>query len=287
MTRRGAGWALAALLAVTMAVAAACTRGGSIEEGCHGGAACRVATAAGDFGRYYVDAPEDWDGRSPLPVIVWFHGYNGSGRAEIGNRNFVRDWTEKGYLFVAADGRGKTWSHQGSPSQARDDIAYVRAVIADVMARYPTDPRRIVAAGFSQGGSMVWSIACFIGAPFTHYAPVSGDFWQPLPSACTAGPITMRHTHGTTDTTFPMQGRAIEGRWRQGDLFRGWDVLRAADGCAADPDHTGLRAADAACMIWSSCADGGLQLCFHRGGHSIPRDWSATTQQWVEWTLAH
>lgn len=287
MHRRRAAALAIALLALTVALALLCRPGTAAldRSSCHGTEVCLVALPDQDFGRYYVETPEGWDGASALPVIVWFHGFNGSGVAEIRNERFVHEWTDQGYLFVAADGREGTWAHQGSPSHARDDIAYVRAVIAEVTRRFPTDPRRIVAAGFSQGASMVWSVACFIGAPFTHYAPVSGDFWLPLPASCDAGPIAMRHTHGTTDTTFPIEGRPIDGQWRQGNLFRGWDVLRATDGCAMSPDFTGFEAGDALCSIWSSCAEGGLQLCLHDGGHMVPSDWSATTQEWIEWTL--
>lgn len=286
MNRLRAAGCAAILIATLVCAGGLLPRGGAADDrACGGEAECRVLLPGGEPGRYYVEAPAGWDGSSPLPVIVWFHGYNGSGAAEIRNRGLVGDWTGGGYLFVAADGRDRTWSTRGAPGAGRDDLAYVRAVIADVMARYPTDPGRIVAAGFSQGASMVWSVACFIGAPFTHFAPVSGDFWQPLPESCDAGPIAMRHTHGAADTTFPVAGRPVE-QSHQGNLFRGWDVLRAADGCAAEPDATGVAVGEALCSIWSSCSAGGLQLCFHRGGHMIPPDWSRTTQQWIEGTPA-
>ncbi len=237
-----------------------------------------------DTGQYYVEEPPEWDGETPLPVIVWFHGYQGSGRAAVSNRGLVGAWTGAGYLFVAGDGHENTWAHQGSPSQARDDTAYVRAVIEDVQDRYPTDPERIVAAGFSQGGSMVWSVACFVGAPFTHYAPISGAFWEPMPATCEAGPVTMRHTHGTSDRVVPMAGRPIGDRWRQADVLAGLDVLRALDACPTMADRDDLTVGSSTCQVWSSCTDGALQLCLNDGGHGVPSGWSATTQTWIEAT---
>ena len=48
----------------------------------------------------------------------------------------------------------------GSPSQARDELAFMDAVRADLLARWPIEPNRILVTGFSQGGSMVWDLAC-------------------------------------------------------------------------------------------------------------------------------
>lgn len=285
MTREGEAALRSALLVASFVMAMIPLGSASAQSGCGGENPCAVEFADGDGtddGQYYVETPTDWDGTAPLPVIVWFHGYQGSGRSAINNRGLVEAWTDEGYLFVAGDGRDNTWAHQGSPSQARNDTAYVRAVIDDVQNRFPVDPDRVVAAGFSQGGSMVWSAACFVGAPFTHYAPVSGAFWDPLPVTCEAGPIVMRHTHGTSDTVVPMQGRMIANRWRQGDVLAGFEILRDVNGCAAIADRDDLAVGSATCQVWSSCAQGALQLCLTDGGHGVPAGWSAATQAWID-----
>jgi len=248
---------------------------------CGGETPCPVVLADGDTGQYYLAPPPGWDGERPLPVIVWFHGYRGSGLNGIRNEGLVGGWTGEGYLFVAADGRDNTWAHQGSPSQARDDALYVEAVIADIMARFPVDEERVVAAGFSQGGSMVWSVACFVGPPFTHYAPVSGAFWEPLPEACLDGPIAMRHVHGTGDTVVPIAGRPIGGSWHQGDLFEGLGVLGPAHDCAVTPDGAPFGVGDATCERYG-CAAGAIEICLHDGGHGVPAGWSPATRAWIE-----
>ena len=40
---------------------------------CGGDSRCEV-----DGGYYLAATPPDWDGISPLPLIVYFHGWNGS-----------------------------------------------------------------------------------------------------------------------------------------------------------------------------------------------------------------
>lgn len=257
-------------------------------ERCGGEVACAVTLPDGEQARYYSAAPADWDGQAPLPAIVWFHGYRGSGMNEIRNQGLVGDWTGAGYLFVAGDGARNTWSHQGSPTQARDDLAYVAAVTADVTARYPIDPHRLIAAGFSQGGSMVWSVACFMGAPFSHFAPVAGAFWQPLPDACQDGGLTLRHAHGSSDGVVPLAGRPIGDRWHQGDVYLGLAILRNANQCPAEPDRAAIDAPSTTCQEWrESCGAGALQLCLHDGGHRVPAGWADATRAWIEDTAGH
>lgn len=245
--------------------------------GCQGTDPCPVTG-----GRYYVRAPEAWDGAAALPVIVWFHGWQDVGERHVRPGSTADDWTGAGWLFVAADGREKTWSHQGSPSQVRDEMAYIAAVMADVEARYPVDGTRVLAAGFSQGGSMVWDLACRLGAPFTHFAPVSGAFWEPMPADCSAGPAAIRHVHGKADTVVPLAGRPIGERWHQADVFDGLALWRDANGCAAGPDRAERLADLLDCRRWESCSSGRpLALCLHDGGHRVPDGWPARTRDWV------
>ena len=139
-------------------------------------------------------------------------------------------------MLILPDGIDKTWAHQGSPSQARDEIAFMDAVRADLLARWPIEPDEILVTGFSQGGSMVWDLACQRGGDYGAFAAVSGAFWEPLPERCAGGPVDLLHIHGTTDRTVPMAGRPIGDRWRQGDVMQGLAVLRALDGCPTQPE---------------------------------------------------
>lgn len=272
-------------LAVTAGVAPA-VMGQANEDLCDGEVACALDMPGQPDRQYYVALPDDIDDETSLPVIVWYHGFRGSGLAGIRNRRMVENWTDAGYIFIAADGLDGRWTHQGNPRTEPDDDAYSVAILDDLARHYPIDRDRLVAAGFSSGGFMVWSLACFQGAPFTHFAPVSGAFWEPLPDNCEAGPVTMRHTHGTADATVPLEGRWLRGIFKQGDVFESFDVMIANNECSATPDMTDQSIPPSTCSIWQSCNGGGsLALCLHDGGHSVPSGWSATTQAWVEETV--
>lgn len=233
-----------------------------------------------DGGSYQVRKPGGEDGAEPMPLLLFLHGYRGSAAAVLSDPAIAPVAARAGMLLVAPEGRNATWSHVGSPSRARDDVAFLRAVVADVKRRWPVDPRLVVAAGFSQGGSMVWDLACYGAAGFTAFLPFSGGFWEPLPTSCPAGPVNLRHVHGTADPVVPMTGRTIRNVFRQGDVLRGMAVWRRVDRCHEHPDRTD-RAEGLTCETWSSCAEGTLQLCLYPGGHDMEAAWLVEGLAWA------
>jgi len=232
-------------------------------------------------GRYLAIVPDAWDGRAALPTTVFFHGYNSSARAILRNRALLQTMEDLGVLLILPDGRNHTWAHQGSPSSARDDIAFMDAVLADVKRRWPVDDERLYAMGFSQGASMVWDLACQRGGDYAAFMPIAGAFWEPLPEQCPGGPVNLRHVHGTTDTVVPMTGRAIRQTFRQGDVRTGMALWQQVNGCPTEPDRREHQAT-IQCEVWDSCQSGKeLQLCLHGGGHGMPEGWVVRSHQWA------
>lgn len=244
---------------------------------------CTVAA-----GTYHLAVPVDWDGTTPLPAVLFFHGYGSSGAAVVGNAALRDAVIDRGYLLIAPDGRNpepnrrRSWAHQGSPATARDEDAFIAEVMTDVAARVPLQRDRVLVSGFSQGGSMAWHVACFMGGDFAAFAPVAGAFWRPHPEACTGEPVRLLHLHGLADTVVPLEGRPIGDRWHQGDVFEALAQLRAETGCGSQPDRIYIED-DRRCRAWTSCAPGGeLELCLHDGGHELPDDWLDRALDWFE-----
>jgi polyhydroxybutyrate depolymerase len=232
-------------------------------------------------GEYAAAAPAAWNGRDPLPLLLFLHGYTGNGAAILTDPKVSQVASEAGFLLVAPDGVGGSWSHVGSPSHERDDVAFLRAVVTDARRRWPVNSHLMVAGGFSQGASMVWDLACYAGHDFSAFLSFSGGFWQPLPRACSSGPVNLRHVHGTADPIMPMAGRTIRSVYHQGDILQGLAIWRATDQCkaAADgrADEDGLD-----CATWSRCATGAtLQFCRFPGGHEMKAVWLADGLAWA------
>lgn len=251
-------------------------------------APCGETPCEAGGGTYHLALPAEWDGATSLPAVLFFHGYGSSGAGVIASDGLRETITGRGYLLIAPDGRQpeegrrRSWAHQGSPAPPRDETTFVAAVMADVARRVPLARDRVLVAGFSQGGSMVWHLACFAGGEFAAFAPVAGAFWRPHPEGCPGGPVRLLHLHGLADMVVPLEGRPIGERWQQGDVFEALAQLRDVDGCGARPDSVTVEGGYR-CRAWSDCADGGaLELCLHDGGHELPPGWLDRVLDWFE-----
>ncbi|AMJ60395.1 alpha/beta hydrolase family esterase [Bosea sp. PAMC 26642] len=218
----------------------------------------------------------------PLPkagqrtgAIMYFHGYQGSAEETVADEALVAVVQRLGVGLIAPDGMGRTWSYPGSPGRNRDEFAYVGHVLDDVSKRFPVDPGRIMASGFSQGGSMVWNLACQIPARFAGFAPIAGAFWEPLPQDCAGPRPNLSHVHGTSDVTVPLAGRSLRSGYKQGDVFKSFAIL--APGCTATwaAEVEGARPPQTlTCRIAQDCGGPArLELCLHAGGHMADAAW--------------
>lgn len=253
------------------------------EETCGAaGQPCEV-----ENGVYHVALPEDPKG---APLVVWLHGYRGSGANAIKNEGLVAQATGRGFALIAASGQddivqsgNRDWNVDDGNDLPRDDTAYLKAVIADAVARFGLDGERVFAAGFSRGGSMVWDLACVAPDSAIAFAAVAGAFWGPLPSTC-AAPVHLQHTHGFKDPLVPFEGRDVIWNgyaFNQSNVMQSLDVWRQTNGCegAAETNTT-----EGATWIktFGPCEAGSLTLFLHDGGHGFPKGWFARTLDWFE-----
>ena len=131
--------------------------------------ACGETSRCEVEGGYYLAAvPEDWDGQTPLPLVVYFHGWNGSPEGAFRNRAMVNGVTRRGAMFVAPYARNGYWRQigEGRAEGGRDEKSFIHNVMADIHERWPIDDARTMASGFSRGASMVWNVACYAGDLF-------------------------------------------------------------------------------------------------------------------------
>ena len=268
-----ASWLAFALVLLSLAPASACSDKDP----------CRITN-----GQYYERAPQGWDGASPLPVAVFFPGYGVRPQDVMNNEEIGKVFSDLGVLFVVPESEGGRWHIPVWGGQDRDDLLFVRNVMENIRERHPVDERRLLATGFSLGASMVWYLACQSPERFTAYVGFSGSFWEPLPARCAQGPVQFLQIHGTTDPTMPLEGRSVGGgRARQGNVFRGLEVVRSTDACDAARHRQESRTlpdgSAAQCEIDPACAGGSrVEACFHPGGHYVDAAWFKTAWAFLQ-----
>lgn len=216
---------------------------------------------------YYLRLPDDWDGTSPLPVLMHFHGWQRTGHTPTHSPRVAGATRRRGVLLVAPNGMNRTWNFWTSDT---DDVAFAASVIEDVAAHYPIDRSRIFVSGYSYGGAMAWRYVCENGNGVAVLLAISGTIGQG--EDCPQAPREVRHVHGLADTVmdFPFGPG--------GD--RTWPVAlwRRVFGCGPATGHKDWQAVGWLRFrrtIWDDCETGRVTLDVHPGGHFIPHGWIA------------
>ncbi|NND50247.1 MAG: polyhydroxybutyrate depolymerase [Rhizobiales bacterium] len=239
-------------------------------------------------GDYYLSFPRDWDGTTPLPALLYFHAHRSSGLSALKSARLARTYGDNGYLIIAPNGAPRAgdgvrgWAARPDAIGRRDDLPFIDAVMEDVASKVPLQRDKVLVAGFSSGGSMVWMLACYQGPNFAGYVSIAGALRRPAPDGpCPGGPFRMLHIHGFADTTVPLEGRGIR-EWHQGDVFESLSILRKTNVCRSKPSKITKDGAYG-CRIWRDCGSGReIQFCLHDGGHKVPKGWAERARAWFE-----
>ena len=226
-----------------------------------------VPCALGDRS-YHVKPPDDWDGVTPLPVLLHFHGWQRQGDLIVKHQRISGATRRRGVLLLAPNGRNGTWDFWDSDT---DDVAFAAAVVEDAAKRYPIDRGKIFVSGYSYGSAMAWRFVCENGDGIAALIAVSGTIRQS--EDCPQGPGEVRHVHGLADTV--MDFPTGPG----GDVTWPVALWRQKYGCG-DGQATGPWQARSFLTFqrtqWADCEGGHtVTLDIHPGGHFIPHGWIA------------
>lgn len=195
---------LAALLSLTV-----CTRRTSEADD-----PMQTLTAGGLERTHLLHVPASYDESRPAALVLNFHGGGGDAvnQRRVSGFNALAD--EAGFIVVYPNGTGRlgdkalTWNGGTCCGYAMtnhiDDVAFVRALVADLRTKYNIDPKRIYATGLSNGGIMSYRLACEAADLFAAIAPVAGT--QNLDPCQPSEAVSVIHFHGTDDAHLPYDG---------------------------------------------------------------------------------
>lgn len=218
---------------------------------------------------YRIAMPEGHDGVSPVPALVFAHGYRGSARGVMNNGSPRRMASKMGVALIAVKSKDDDWAIPNAPRHMDTDgaveFSYFSAVLDDATTRFTLDETRIVASGFSAGGMMVWNLACSMSDRFAAFIPISGTFWAAPPETCTGPVASIIHIHGDADRTVPLDGRAI-GPTRQGRVSA---AIGMYQNYGQYEVFLPARYGDLRCEEAGNLAGDMLKFCLFEGGHSF------------------
>lgn len=163
----------------------------------------------GNTREYFVHVPAGYTGNSAVPMVFMFHGtdqngeqfYNISGWKEVGESQnllmvFPSSWS---YCFVE-DGVTQTttkWAEYPGGINfcpgvtAKDDMKFMRTMLAELQSKFKVDAKRIYAVGFSNGGK--FSARCAVELSNIFAATVSSGGGA-LPNDTTLTPVRLLPT---------------------------------------------------------------------------------------------
>ncbi|MEM7074147.1 MAG: polyhydroxybutyrate depolymerase [Pseudomonadota bacterium] len=232
------------------------------KTACHEQTPCSIGLRS-----YHVLEPEGWDGVTPMPVLMHFHGWQRQGTLIVKHGRIAGATRRRGVLLVAPNGARKTWDfwRSGSP-----DVSFARAVLNDVMERYPVDQDRIYVSGYSWGNNMAWRFVCEDGADVAALLGISGALAQD--EQCSTAPGEVRQVYGLKDTVLDFPYGPDGGTEHAVKLWR--DML----GCDEPSPAKDWRITEHdqfTRSVWPACVRGRVTLDIHERGHFIPRGWMA------------
>jgi polyhydroxybutyrate depolymerase len=220
-----------------------------------------------------LHVPAIYDATRAVPLLLAFHGFTENGAGERARSHFDLLADTQGFLVAFPDGISNSWNGGACCGLAMankvDDIGFARALVAKISEDYCVDPKRVFAAGFSNGGFLSHRIGCEASDVFAAVAAVSGD--QTTSPCAPPRPVSVVQIHGTADPIVPYNGSALLGFPPVADSIGGWATR---DTCAATTHET-LRDGSAHCSNYDGCPSGSeVILCTIDGfGH----DWPGTS----------
>jgi polyhydroxybutyrate depolymerase len=226
---------------------------------------------------YLLHVPSGLADDQPVPLLLVFHGFSGTGDAMAVTTGFNDLADAYGFLAVYPNGLGPvgatSWNAGGccgfAESNNIDEAAFVRKIISDLQVEANIDPKRIYAAGFSNGAFLAYRLGCELSDVLAAVAPVAGVL---LNNPCLPPqPVSVLHIHGMADLSVPYSGNSTPAA---SGVFESVQQSIAAwvqlDGCPPTPDveTNGL----ATHTVYSPCKNGtAVELYALKGiGHTWP-----------------
>jgi polyhydroxybutyrate depolymerase len=186
--------------------------------------------------------------KTPLPLVIAFHGSHGYGPGSRGESGLSASADHHGFavLYPTAGGKRRFWSL--NRSMHPDDVASLRALLPRAEGAACADTTRIYATGVSNGAGFAARVGCEMSDTIAAIAPVAGGYKALDP--CPDGHRTsVLEIHGDADRSCRTPaarptarvGGGVPGRLGQRDGCNRKPVFRSPGAQRAALHAPGLR----------------------------------------------
>jgi polyhydroxybutyrate depolymerase len=243
------------------------------SPGCDSGMG-RPAGGTVSTSTHYFTFPEIYDGQTPLPVLMGFHGCSSGNRGtNINDTEYIRltrnTAFEDAYVVAVpiSSSTGGCWNYN-------NDIGRIKAMYDDLVDNYCVDTSRMFATGHSSGADLAGAIQNSQHTADAEYlglkaiAPVAGV-------AHTIGtPIPVMYIQGTMDAERQnSDGANVVELFRTGNMCEDtYAPYTEVDGCQSKYNQA---AVDPGCRLYDGCEHKTV-WCRHNDGdyggtmHGVP-----------------
>jgi len=250
----------------------------------HAGSISRRVTVGGQTRTYELYIPASVGEHAPSALVIALHGGLGQGRSMAALSGFSPVADREGFLVAYPDGLRRHWRDgrtmpKGLVADDADDVGFIAALIDDAATFHALDPKRVFAAGISNGAIFSHYLALKLGDRIAAIAPVAGGIatevaadFHPL------APVSVLIMNGRDDPLVPFDGGAV-GK-THGSIVsteRALQLWLAADDLSGKPttrDVVAAKTGDCAeqWRSWSGGKDGSAVtvIAFAGGGHTWP-----------------
>src|SRR5262249_3125253 len=168
--------------------------------------------------RSLLDVPAG-PGDQRRPVVIGFHGFDGTGARFRRRSRLGRFAHEKGFIALFPDGRdgverrgreGRGWDVGG---ERGPDAALVERLIEETVRTQGVHRDRIFAVGLSTGRQLANGLGCLMAGRLAGVAAVAGS--SPLAVCENGAPVAVVLIHGRNDGSVPLRdAREARDWWR-------------------------------------------------------------------------
>ncbi|HKV58067.1 MAG TPA: PHB depolymerase family esterase [Ktedonobacteraceae bacterium] len=207
------------------------------------------------------------------PIVINYHGYDNTAQRTAQHTNMGAEADKAGFILVfpQAVDSPPSWDagigHYG-PTGDADDVQFTRDLINYLESNYCVDTHRIYVTGYSEGGGMVYRLACELSTQIAAFATVEGAFYH-VPGGCNpARPVPFLEIHGQADQLAPYGGNPDLGMASVQTMLNLWLGL---DHCQ-DTNKVIYQKADVTGIEWPDCAPDAVVEHYRisDGGHTWP-----------------